>query len=320
MLQNRIMKTNLFKIIKELNKKLPDYYFWVFVVLSSIFILYLDYISNNFLREYFNSFKKLDNNLIAIILALFGWIFALILQNINTKQQLRAEIKYDVYKQLVSLHKETQDSLAVLMAKARPPFILMEASMISFDLKLKKEYKGEWIPYSESECLFEGTTKWNSFINDMNSAHFNFGDKYVSMLYILSDWMAPIKNLEETKNILTKEINLIRDNIYKNIKIFQMYSTTSDNDWRKWNKEEAKNMANDISNDAQLIGSYISDFMVLVHNELLSGYFKYKRPTRKTLDEKYKVLTKKGIVVNLETDKKKIDEFNKIISEINDKK
>ncbi|MFZ2205205.1 MAG: hypothetical protein WAV23_01290 [Minisyncoccia bacterium] len=313
------MKTNLFKKIKEINKILPDYYFWIFVVSSITIILYLDHISNNFLGRFFNLFEDMDNNLIVIILALVGWIISLFLQNINIKQQLKTEIKYDVYKQLVILHKETQDSLALFMAKARPPFILMESSMISFNLNLKKEYKGEWIPYTESDCILEGGAKWNSFISEMNNTYFNFGDKYVSMLYILSDWMAPIKNLNEVKDTLTKEINVIKNNISKNINILQMYSSKNDHDWRKWNKEEVEKITNDISNDAQSIGSYIGDFMVLIHNELLSEYFKYKRPIRKTFDEKYKVLTKKGIVINLETDKKKIKEFNKIISEINEK-
>lgn len=313
------MKTNLFKKIKEINKILPSYYFCVLVVLIIILILYLDYISNNFMGRFLNLFKNIDNNLVVIILAVIGWVIALILQNINIKQQLKTEIKYDVYKQLVILHKETQDSLALFMAKARPPFILMESSMISFNLNLKKEYKGEWIPYTELDCLLEGGIKWNSFIADMNKEYFDFSDKYVSMLYILSDWMAPIKNLNEVKDILIKEINVIKNNIYKNINILQMYSSKNDHDWRKWNKEEVEKITNDISNDAQSISSYIGDFMVLIHNELLSGYFKYKRPTRKTFDEKYKVLKKEGLVINLETDKDKIEEFNKIISEINEK-
>jgi hypothetical protein len=42
--------------------------------------------------------------------------------------------------------------------------------------------------------------------------------------------------------------------------------------------------------------------MVLVHNELLSSYFKHERPTRKTLDVQYKVLTKEGIVENVDWD------------------
>ncbi|MDF1496906.1 MAG: hypothetical protein P1P90_02500 [Patescibacteria group bacterium] len=45
------------------------------------------------------------------------------------------------------------------------------------------------------------------------------------------------------------------------------------------------------------------DLMVLIHNELLSSYFGHKRPTRRTLDPEYKVLTKKGIIVNLDKDK-----------------
>ena len=95
----------------------------------------------------------------AIILAIAGWLIALWLQNKNTKQQLKTEIKYDIYKQFVVLHKENQDVLANLMANTNPPFIFMESSMIPFELKLKKEYKGEWIQSGEMECVFEGEKK-----------------------------------------------------------------------------------------------------------------------------------------------------------------
>jgi len=49
----------------------------------------------------------------------------------------------------------------------------------------------------------------------------------------------------------------------------------------------------------------------------LSKYFNYRRPTRKTFDEKYRVLTKSGMVINLETDHQKINAYKKMLREIN---
>lgn len=259
--------------------------------------------------------KTINSNLIAIILAILGWVIALWLQNKNIKLQLKTQIKYDVYKQLVVSHKEIQDTLSALGAKARPPFILMDTCMIPFNVKLKKEYKDQWIEYSETECLLEGNKKWRDFIADINKSYFDFSDKYVSLLYLLEDWMGSIEELNSVKGILVKEIKNNQDQIFKDIGILQ--NQTTEFDWRKWNKEKLNKVSENIIDSASIISTYVSDFMVLSHNKLVSSYFNYTRPTRKTFDKKYKVLTKDGIVTNLETDPKKIAEFNKIISEIN---
>lgn len=271
----------------------------------------------DFLINFWEIIKTINSNLIAIILAISGWLIALRMQNKNIKLQLKTQIKYDVYKQLVVSHKETQDCLSLLIAKARPPFVLMDSSMIPFNLKLKKEYKDQWIEYSETECLLDGNKKWADFISELNKSYFDFTDKHVLMLYLLEDWMGSIKELNNVKDIFVKEIKNFQDQIYKDINILQ--SQTKEFDWRKWNKEELNKISENIVNNTQTIAMYISDFMVLAHNNLISGYFDYTRPTRKTFDEKYKVLTKNGIIVNLETDPEKVSEFNNMISEINQK-
>lgn len=314
-LEKMVEKLKEFKIN---NKDLPNYCLWIFVFLSVLLIFYLDSISTNFLLSFFSFFKNADPSLIAITIAVFGWIIAILLQNFNIKQTLKTEIKYDIYKQLVILHKENQDLLAKLIAKTSPPFILMESSMISFNLGLKKEFKGEWIPYTEMECVFEGKQKWNLFYNELLNMKFAFLDKYLGILYVFGDWMAPIKNLRKEKNILVEEIDVKQKNIDRNINELQTLS--NEYDWRKWDKEAIKKVMNFIQNDAQDIALYLSDFMVLVHNELLSNYFNYERPTRKTFDEKYKVLTKNGMIVNLETDPKKLDAYYKLMKEINGNK
>lgn len=271
----------------------------------------------DYLINFWEILKTINSNAIAIILAILGWLVALWMQNKNIKLQLKTQIKYDVYKQLVVSHKETQDRLSILIAKTRPPFILMDSLMIPFKLKLKKEHKGQWIEYSETDCLLEGNKKWTDFISEVNNSYFDFMDKYVSMLYLLEDWMGSIKELRNVKTEFVKEIKIIQDQIRKDVDILQ--SQTKEFDWRKWNKEESNKISENIVNNTQTISAYISDFMILAHNNLIASYFDYTRPTRKTFDDKYKVLTKDGIVVNLETAPEKLAEFHKVISEINQK-
>lgn len=237
---------------------------------------------------------------VTIVIAIAGWIIALLLQRHNTKEQHKIQIRYDIYKQFVDLHKEAQDQLGKLAAQSRPPFILMESSMIPFQLGLKREYKGQWIPYSEQECIFEGQKKWTSFVQECFDLYSGFSNKLIQFMYVTEDWEAAISPLLPTKQVLHKEVEALKDKIHSNLNILQSYSSTSKQDWRSWNKDEIENTAQAISNDALAISSYFNDFMVLIHNELLSSYFKHERPIRKTLDPNYKVLTKNGIIEQLD--------------------
>jgi len=119
-----------------------------------------------------------------IATAVIGWLVALWLQGKNIKQQHKIQIKYDIYRQFVQIHKESQDTLSKLGASTGTPFILMESSMIPFDLKLKKQFKDIWLTYSESECVFEGEQKWTSYVRDIKRFYSEFNNKNVSLLYV----------------------------------------------------------------------------------------------------------------------------------------
>lgn len=241
---------------------------------------------------------------ITILIAVFGWIIALFLQYRNIRQQYRVQIWYDIYKQFVVVHKEMQDALSKLAANAHPPFILMKTSMAPFNLKLKREYKGVWIPWTEDECVFEGEKKWTQFVNELQDIYSVYSNESLNFLLITEDWEAAIKPLLPVKGVFSREVESLRNKIYENLNSLQMYSVDHGHDWRKWDENETNNILNEINKDAITINLYLHDLMVLIHNELLSSYFGHKRQTRRTLDPEYKVVTKKGIVVNL--DKKKL--------------
>jgi len=240
---------------------------------------------------------------VTIALAVIGWIIALILQRKNLKDQHKTQIKYDIYKQFVSLHKEMQDSISKLGAHASPPLILMSSSMIAFDLKLTKEYKGQWIPWTEQECLFEGEKKWTSSTQELLDLYSDFSNKFLNMLYVAEDWASALKPLLPTKDVLFKETEYLKKQIHEQLGILQIYSSKHGHDWRIWDQKDIEKITQSINNDAMAIGSYLHDFMVLIHNELLSSYFGHKRLTRKTLDSKFKVLVKGAIVENIDHEK-----------------
>lgn len=234
-----------------------------------------------------------------IAVTLIGWVVALLLQRSNAKYQYVIQVRYEIYKLLLKSSQQTQEKLNELVVTSAP-LVLMESSMVPFNLGLKKEYKDVWLPYTEQECLFAAEKKWNEFISSTFDKYFEFSNQYLEMRYIFDGWSSAIVSLIETQNLLNKEVEESQKRILKNIKKLQSYTSKNGHDWRKWNKEEIQEITQIIVKETMLIGMYIHDLMVLVHNELLSKYFKYKKPVRKTLDPEYKVLTENGFQVRLE--------------------
>ena len=259
--------------------------------------------STSTIAKFQNLLSDVDNLTLAvtILVAVVGWLFALWLQRNNAKHEHKIQVRYDIYKQLLKSSQETQGKLGELGAIS-PPLILMESSMIPFNLKLKKEYKEEWIPYSEHECISEGGQKWLDFIREAFDKYFAFVNQNHEMLIAFEGWEAALESLMPAQKVFSKEVSKLSRKIHGNISKLQMYSSEHDYDWRKWNKEEIESIANRIRDDSMTITTYVSDLMTLVHNELLSNYFNYQKPIRKTLDPKYKVLTSEGLILRLEDD------------------
>ncbi len=251
-----------------------------------------------------NIFQNADFLTIAVTvaIAILGWLVALWLQNKNIKEQHKIQIRYEIYKQFVQIHKETQDSISKLGAYSNPPFILMESSMIPFKLNLTKEYKGVWLPYTEQECVFEGERKWTSFTQELFNQYSDFSNKFLQMMYVTEDWESALEPLLTVKDVLNKEVDLRKQEMHKLLSELQSYTSKHKHDWRNWDKNEVEKIARKVTDNAMSIGMFLSDFMVLIHNELLSTYFGHKRRTRMTLDSEYKVLTKDGIVENVDSD------------------
>jgi len=133
-----------------------------------------------------NSFDiNLYTFIATIATAVIGWLIALWLQGKNIKQQHKVQIQYDIYKQLVQARKDLQEPLNELGASIVTPFILMDSSMIPFQLKLKKQYKDLWFEYTESECLQDGEQKWNSYVNNIKNTASKFINKYIVFIGIL---------------------------------------------------------------------------------------------------------------------------------------
>ena len=245
--------------------------------------------------------------IVTITVAVVGWIIAIVLQRKNLKDQHKIQIKYDIYKQLVQAKSDIQEPLNKLGASVVTPFILMDSSMIPFTHNLKKQYKDAWVDYTESECLMDGGKKWNDYFYDLQKSASEFMNEYIKLMGIFENWESALSKLIPVRNILFAEINRLKKNIDNQISFFQMYSVEKGYDWRKWDRDDLNKRAENIRDSSFEIGSYINDFIVLANNKLMAQYFGYYRESRKTLDPKYKVLTLKGLVENV--DKEKVEEM-----------
>lgn len=239
--------------------------------------------------------------IVTIVIAILGWIIALILQGWNARQEHRIKVRYDIYNQLVSQYKLVQESVIELSSSATSPLILMSTSLIPFQLGLKREYeKGVWFLYSEMECLNEGEQQWTVFVSSLMDKYFDYVKRYLGYVSILENWSAALVPLLPTQNILQKEMSILNEQIINDLKTLQGYSLAHGHDWRSWKEVDIKLILEHINTNASTAGMYLSDFRTLVHNQLLSDYFGYTKPIRKTLDEKFMVLTKNGLEVRLE--------------------
>jgi len=224
--------------------------------------------------------------IISILIVVIGWVITLFLQSKNIKDQLKAQIKYYIYRQITQIHHEIQGSLSKLNTASIFPFILMDSTFIGVKIKLR----------TEQEALQEGWNIWNKHVKKALNDYFEFMNNYPKFLYFIEDWRGPLKKLKSAHKLLYKEIEKKYKKINKIITDWQTISTKEGHDWRKWDRKAIKEIGKELSESVLNIECYLNDFIVLVHNELMFKYFKYKIETRKPQDKAYKVLTIKGFV------------------------
>lgn len=239
--------------------------------------------------EYVYNFMKIIAEnwaIISILLVLIGWIFTIFLNRKNIKDQLKTQIKYDIYKQVTQIHHEIQGSLSKLSTASIFPFILMDSTFTVFKI----------IQKTELEALQEGWNAWNKHVKKALNDYSEFLNNYAKFLYFIEDWCGPLKKLKSAQKLLNEEIEKKREKIYKIISDCQTISIKRGYNWREWDKKEIEEIGNELTESVLNIECYLHDFIVLVHNELMAEYFKYKIETRKPQDKAYKVLTIKGFV------------------------
>ena len=238
-----------------------------------------------------------------IFLAVFGWTITAWLQQRNVKDQQRAKISYDIYSQLVTAHKELQDTIGALSASTQAPLTLMRSKLIP--LKIRHEIGDRVLTpvVTEVDCLHNSEVTYSDWIyQDLLPRNSLYLDKLSAFLYLTEDWAAPLASTEHALSVLRTEVGRLNSVIFEHMNSLQFYTLDHGHDWRKWNEDDVYGHGRAISDSVMLVGNYVSDFMVIAHNDLLAPYYGYQRKVRKTYDDSYRVLTKEGLVTRIEND------------------
>lgn len=238
-----------------------------------------------------------------VILAFIGWGISMFLQQRNVKLQMRAQIGYDIYSQLVTAHKELQDAIATFNASTSAPLILMEAELIPLQVREQMGELALSTAVTEEECLHKGRVKYSNWLyQDMFAKYSKYREKLSAFMYLTEDWEAPLASAQHAIQVLRTELTRLDATMTVHKEELQHYAMNHGDDWREWDSEDVRRHGRAISDDVMLVSMYISDLMVIAHNELLASYYGHKRSVRKTLDDRFQVLTKEGLVTRIEDD------------------
>lgn len=240
--------------------------------------------------------------LATIIIAITGWFFTAWRQQKNFKQEQQAKINFDIYSQLVTAHKELQDAIGTFNASTQAPLILMSAELIP--LEVQEQMGGlATTNLTEAEALHKGRVKYSEWLyEDLLSKEGDYFDKLIRFIYLTEDWTAPLGSLQHALRALQDEVERLNASMRTHRDSLQHYARANGDDWRTWDREDVYRHGTEISSHVMTVSSYVHDFMVLVHNELLAPYYGKERRIRKTLDDSFLVLTKKGLVTRIEDD------------------
>lgn len=231
--------------------------------------------------------------LATLVLTVAGWITIFILGNRSAKIQLRNSAKLEMYKQLYAL-KSDIDKNAIMLGISLSPFALPFLDM-------------EWAVRAPLTTVTPVEKKtpgqiWLDYVSKIRKENSNFVDAYLRFWNEVNMWRAEISQLSEARDILFTELNVLSGEIskYADYLTDLLLKDIESYNWTKWNQEAVKERAGQIQDKFDMTAvAYLSDFIDLIHGELMEPIFGKKRILREDYNYRdavtSKTLTKEGI-------------------------
>ncbi len=231
--------------------------------------------------------------LATLVLTVAGWVAIFVLGNRSAKIQLRNSAKLEMYKQLYAL-KSDIDKKAIMLGISLSPFALPFLGMgwaaktpLTTATPVEKKTPGQI---------------WLDYVSKIRKENSNFVDAYLRFWNEVNMWRAELSQLSEARDILFTELNSLSGEISKHAEYLTdlLLKNIESYDWTKWNQEIIKERASQIQDKFDMIAvTYLSDFIDLIHEELMEPIFENKRIPREDYNYRdavtSKTLTKEGI-------------------------
>lgn len=222
-------------------------------------------------------------------LTIIGWFAVASLGIWAGKIHLRNSARLEIYKEIFKLKKNIDEktiNLGLTLSSFELPFKDMEYSE-SNNESLRRIVKNK-----------NAGQIWIEHFNIISQQTSEFTNAYLQFWNHLNIWRAELSSLSLATDVLFTELTDISKKIHEHNQDLLRYQNEN-HKWREWDKVKIKQKADDIRTSFDETMAYLSDFMDLIHEELIRPIFGKKRTPR--IDFNYrqtitsKTLTREGI-------------------------
>lgn len=224
-------------------------------------------------------------------LTIIGWLVLLWLGLYHSKESLKNEIRLKIYEDLLDTKNAFDKSFCIDLAVKISDFELNRVirDMENFDNNKK---------YLITSGIYENSyIYWNLYFRELSNMISTSHEDLLRYYNRLERWLGVIPDLKEVRDLWFKT----SQELYGKLWNFNRDHLTApinqkDKSWIDNSLKHAKDLSGEVS---KFIG-YTEDLNILIHDNLLSPIFKYKKKKRDLSfmekDIEYTALTQKGFV------------------------
>lgn len=217
-------------------------------------------------------------NIILIFVTVVGWIIVYCLNLKQQRENLKDSLKMKVYEEFWGIRKDFQDNMSYIDG---PPFVLMESIRVP------------GLKYNELEEKQKSIKYFQEYLDKLYDEKRKFNDVFMNFWRNFEMWECLLVELDIAKKDLISEYTRIIKILDDYICYLQKLDKYS---WESWDRGNIEKKSAKVYIEMFYLYTYIDDMMKLIHNELVNTLFDYKKPTRKPLENRFRVLTKNGLI------------------------
>lgn len=236
--------------------------------------------------------RYLDSHqaILTIILTFFGWLVLLFMGIYHSKKSLKNEAKLKIYEEIMNFKKKIDKSFSIDLA------IKLSPHSIQAVLNDMENFENGNLNLIFGEKLEKSYLYWDRYIREIINSITNSHEDLLNYYTYLESWLGVIPNLKPVRDMWFNELK----ELYTKLWDFNSICISSPlGDPIGW-KESLLIKAETIISEINEFTGYTEDLNILLHDELISPIFGYKKRERDLShvksDISYTTLTKNGFV------------------------